>query len=67
MFLFYFRITRQQPRHTMDSILTHLATTITYDMAPKAFLEKYLITRFYKLCNHLVNVLKTKGVLTVTY
>ncbi|XP_023337277.1 vang-like protein 1 [Eurytemora carolleeae] len=41
----YLRITRQQPRHTMDSILTHLATTITYDMAPKAFLEKYLITR----------------------
>ena len=42
---YYCRITRQQPRHTMDSILTHLATTITYDMAPKAFLEKYIVTR----------------------
>jgi len=41
----YLRITRQQPRHTMDSILTHLATIITYDMAPKVFLEKYLVTR----------------------
>jgi len=39
----YLRITRQQPRHTMDSILQHLATTIMYDMAPKAFLEKYLV------------------------
>ena len=27
----------------MDSILHHLATTIMYDMAPKAFLEKYLV------------------------
>ena len=27
----------------MDSILQHLATTIMYDMAPKAFLEKYLV------------------------
>lgn len=41
----YLRITRQQPRHTMDSILSHLATIITYDMAPKAFLEKYLVTK----------------------
>ena len=44
----YLRITRQQPRHTMDSILAHLATTITFDMAPKAFLEKYLVTRSEK-------------------
>jgi hypothetical protein len=42
----YLRITRQQPRHTMDSILAHLATIITFDMAPKAFLEKYLVTRY---------------------
>merc|ERR1712088_1039653 len=40
----YLRITRQQPRHTMDSILAHLATSIMYDMAPKAFLEKYLVS-----------------------
>jgi len=40
----YLRITRQQPRHTMDSILAHLATSIMYDMAPKAFLEKYIVS-----------------------
>ena len=39
----YLRVTRQQPRHTMDSILQHLANTIMYDMSPKAFLEKYLV------------------------
>ena len=39
----YLRITRQQPRHTMDTIIQHLATTIMYDMSPKAFLEKYLV------------------------
>lgn len=39
----YLRVTRQQPRHTMDTILQHLATTIMYDMSPKAFLEKYLV------------------------
>lgn len=39
----YLRITRQQPRHTMEAILTHLATCLKYDMAPKAFLEKYLV------------------------
>ena len=40
----YLRVTRQQPRHTMDSILAHLATSIMYDMAPKAFLAKYLVS-----------------------
>jgi len=40
----YLRITRQQPRHTMDSILHHLATIVMYDMSPMAFLEKFFIT-----------------------
>lgn len=40
----YLRITRQQPRHTMDSILAHLATCIKYECSPKAFLEKFWIT-----------------------
>lgn len=39
----YLRITRQQPRHTMQSILQHLGTCLTYDMSAKAFLEKYLV------------------------
>jgi vang-like len=40
----YLRSTRQQPRHTMESILQHLSNCLSYDMSPKAFLEKYLVT-----------------------
>jgi vang-like len=40
----YLRITRQQPRHSMQSILDHLALCLGFDMSPKAFLEKYLIS-----------------------
>lgn len=40
----YLRITRQQPRHTMDSILNHLAVCLAHDMSPRAFLEKYLVS-----------------------
>ena len=40
----YLRITRQQPRHSMDSILQHLAVCLAHDMTPRAFLEKYLVT-----------------------
>ncbi len=39
----YLRATRQQPRHTVDSILEHLATCLSFDMSPRAFLEKYLV------------------------
>jgi vang-like len=38
----YLRITRQQPYFTRDSIVAHLANCISYDMSPKAFLEKYV-------------------------
>ena len=31
----FLRITRQQPWHTMDSVLQHLATCIAHDMTPK--------------------------------
>jgi len=40
----YLRVTRQQPRHTMESILQHLSACLSYDMSPRAFLEKYLVT-----------------------
>merc|ERR1711992_75224 len=40
----YLRVTRQQPRHTMESILQHLSTCLQYDMSPRAFLERYLVT-----------------------
>ena len=40
----YLRITRQQPRHTMESILAHLATCIKFECSPKAFLEKYWVS-----------------------
>lgn len=38
----YLRITRQQPRHTMQGILEHLSSCLHYDLSPKTFLEKYL-------------------------
>lgn len=38
----FLRITRQQPWHTMDSVLQHLATCIAHDMTPKAFLQRYM-------------------------
>nr|XP_006001927.1 PREDICTED: vang-like protein 2 [Latimeria chalumnae] len=39
----YLRTTKQQPYHTMESILQHLEFCITHDMTPKAFLERYLL------------------------
>ncbi|XP_074598203.1 strabismus domain-containing protein Vang [Brevipalpus obovatus] len=41
----FLRITRQQPRHTVESIIDHLSVCLTYDLSPKAFLEKYFNTR----------------------
>ena len=38
----YLRITRQQPRYTMEHILEHLAICIGHDLSPKAFLERYM-------------------------
>lgn len=38
----YLRTTRQQHYHTMESILQHLAFSITNNMTPKAFLERYI-------------------------
>ena len=38
----YLRITRQQPRYTMENILEHLAMCVSHDMSPKAFLERYI-------------------------
>ncbi|CAI6368966.1 unnamed protein product [Macrosiphum euphorbiae] len=38
----YLRVTRQQPRHTVETILSHLALCLTHDASPKAFLEPYL-------------------------
>ncbi|GFO33727.1 vang-like protein [Plakobranchus ocellatus] len=38
----YLRVTRQQPRYTMDSVLAHLACCIAHDMSPRAFISRYL-------------------------
>ncbi|BFZ13687.1 hypothetical protein BsWGS_16726 [Bradybaena similaris] len=38
----YLRVTRQQPRYTMDSVLNHLACCISHDMSPRAFISQYL-------------------------
>ena len=39
----YLRVTRQQPRHTVEAILRHLAHCLKHDLSPRAFLEPYLI------------------------
>jgi vang-like len=41
----YLRVTRQQPRHTVESILQHLSLCLSYDMSPRAFLEKFLVAK----------------------
>lgn len=38
----YLRITRQQPRYTMEAVLGHLATCISHDLSPRAFISRYL-------------------------
>lgn len=38
----YLRITRQQPRYTMESVLNHLSICICHDISSKAFISKYL-------------------------
>jgi len=40
----FLRTTRQQPYHSMESIIAHLQFCITHNMTPKAFLERYLTT-----------------------
>lgn len=37
----YLRITRQQPRHTAEQVIRHLAQCLTFDVSPKAFLERF--------------------------
>uniref|UniRef100_A0A1B6E0L4 Vang-like protein n=1 Tax=Clastoptera arizonana TaxID=38151 RepID=A0A1B6E0L4_9HEMI len=39
----YLRVTRQQPRHTVESILAHLASCLSHDVSPRAFLEPFLV------------------------
>ncbi|KAL8624544.1 hypothetical protein ACOMHN_005845 [Nucella lapillus] len=38
----YLRITRQQPRYSMESVLSHLSTCISHDLAPRAFVARYM-------------------------
>lgn len=38
----YLRVTRQQPRHTVESILRHLSHCLKHDVSSRAFLEPYL-------------------------
>nr|CAD7413247.1 unnamed protein product [Timema poppensis] len=39
----YLRVTRQQPHHSVESILAHLADCLSHDLTPRAFLEPYLV------------------------
>ncbi|XP_043259434.1 strabismus domain-containing protein Vang [Colletes latitarsis] len=40
----YLRVTRQQPRHSVESILNRLARCLAQDAAPRAFLEPFFVT-----------------------
>ncbi|XP_065214540.1 vang-like protein 2-B isoform X1 [Planococcus citri] len=40
----YLRVTRQQPRHSVESILQHLSICLSHDLSPRAFLEPFLST-----------------------
>lgn len=40
----YLRVTRQQPRHSVESILEHLSVCLSHDLSPRAFLEPFLVT-----------------------
>ncbi|XP_012280412.1 vang-like protein 1 isoform X2 [Orussus abietinus] len=40
----YLRVTRQQPRHSVESILGRLARCLAQDAAPRAFLEPFFTT-----------------------
>nr|AHY88469.1 str [Terebratalia transversa] len=38
----YLRVTRQQPRYSMENILEHLAACLSHDMSPRSFIERYM-------------------------
>lgn len=38
----YLRVTRQQPRYTMEMILDHLSECINHNLSAKTFIQKYL-------------------------
>jgi vang-like len=38
----YLRVTRQQPWHSAESVLNHLAICLRLGLAPRAFLDRYL-------------------------
>ncbi|KAL2743257.1 vang-like protein 1 [Vespula maculifrons] len=40
----YLRVTRQQPRHSVESILNRFARCLAQDAAPRAFLEPFFTT-----------------------
>lgn len=41
----YLRITRQQPRHTAENVVRYLAQCLSYDVSPRAFLERFFNTQ----------------------
>lgn len=41
----FLRVTRQQPRHSAEQVVRHLAQFLSFDMSPKAFLERFFNTQ----------------------
>lgn len=38
----YLRVTRQQLKYSMETIVAHLALCLTYELGPRVFLERFL-------------------------
>ncbi|CAF2579790.1 unnamed protein product [Rotaria sp. Silwood2] len=53
----YLRLTRQQPYFTRESIISHLATCLSHDLSPRAFLERYIQTESQPLATLLFPIL----------
>lgn len=60
----FLRVTRQQPRHTVESIVDHLATCLTYDLSPKAFLETFFNPRPVISCSTECKAIQTWGLVS---
>uniref|UniRef100_T1KVZ3 Uncharacterized protein n=2 Tax=Tetranychus urticae TaxID=32264 RepID=T1KVZ3_TETUR len=60
----FLRVTRQQPRHTVESIVDHLATCLTYDLSPKAFLETFFNPRPVISCSTECKPIQTWGLVS---
>lgn len=41
----FLRVTRQQPRHSAEQVIRHLTECLSFDLGPRAFLERFFSTQ----------------------